>query len=365
MTSQLDLGSSIPAARTAVGQRTATSRVVHLVGSLPKDLAPDQRTRMQWVLDRSGGARLSAVPCDDDPSWIIEYLRSRAQVPAFEVVRDGECADYADIPVYRVRQGHRLTIEDVSLGRPEEVYRAVTTWRELGGPAALPPVQASVPSPLDLAMFTLGDPPRVLRHFPVFERMIATEVAEIAHRHGPGEVVLQLESPVVLYLLHRAPRPARSAIAHLLAHQLARVIVSAPRSARWTLHLCYGDLGHVSLFGPEDLGPAVLVANALAAHLRTYGRRMPTVHIPMAHGDQPPLVDAAAYAPLHGLARGIGVIAGCVDERQPELSAKALSFAETALGQRVVGVAAACGHGRRTPTEAAFNIELARLLAGS
>lgn len=365
MTSQLDLGSSVPAPRTAIDQETATSRLVHLVGSLPGDLDPDQRARMQWVLDRSGGARLSAVPCDGDPSWIVDFLCSRAQVPAFEVVRDGACADYADMPVYRVRQGHRLTVEDVSLGRPEEVYRAVAAWRELGGPAALPPVQASVPSPLDLAIFTLGDPARILRYFPVFERMISTEVAEIAHRHGPDEVVLQLESPAALYLLHRAPRPARTAIAHLLAHQLARVIVSAPRSARWTLHLCYGDLGHVSLFRPVDFGPAVLAANALAAHLRTYGRRMPTVHIPMAHGDQPPLVDPAAYAPLRELARGIDVIAGCVDERQPELSAKALSLAETALGQRVVGVAAACGHGRRTPTEAALNIELARHLAGS
>ncbi|MEV5536216.1 hypothetical protein AB0L13_05110 [Saccharopolyspora shandongensis] len=366
MISRLDPATPVPQASAAAGLRTAPPRFVHLVGSLPSGLDPDPRTRMRWVLDHSAGARLSAVPCDVDPRWIVGFLMSRAQVPAFEVVRSGECASYADMPFYRVRRGHRLTVEDVELGRLAEVSPAVASRQELDtGSGPLPPVQVSVPSPLDLAMFTLGAPARALRHFPVFERMISAEVAAVAQRHGTDEVALQLESPAVLYALHRAPEPARPVIAHLLAFQLARVIVSAPSSARWTLHLCHGDLGHVSLFGPEDLGPAVLVINALAARLRVFGRRMPAVHIPMAHGDQPPLADTAAYAPLRGLVRGIEVIAGCVDERQPELSAQALSLAEAALGQRVAGVAAACGHGRRTPAEAVANLELAARLAGS
>ncbi|MEV0697271.1 hypothetical protein AB0I53_05040 [Saccharopolyspora sp. NPDC050389] len=366
MTSRLYPATPVPQARAAAGPRTASPRFVHLVGSLPSGLDSDLHTRMRWVLDHTTGARLSAVPCDVDPRWIVDFLMSRAQVPALEMVRSGECESYADMPVYRVRRGHRLTVEDVELGRLAEVSPAVASWRELGaGFGPLPPVQVSVPSPLDLALFTLGASARALRYFPVFERMISAEVAAITHRHGPDEVALQLESPAVLYALHRVPEPARPVIAHLLAFQLARVIVSAPSSTRWTLHLCHGDLGHVSLFGPEDLAPAVLVINALAARLRAFGRRMPAVHIPMAHGDQPPLVDVTSYAPLRGLVRGIDVIAGCVDERQPELSAKALSLAEATLGQRVAGVAAACGHGRRTPAEAVQNLELAAQIAGS
>ncbi|MER7011706.1 hypothetical protein ABT324_09795 [Saccharopolyspora sp. NPDC000359] len=338
----------------------SNTRRVHLVGSLPRSAAPDVASGMRWVLDTVGPDQVRALPCDVDPNWIVGYLLSRAEVPAFEVARPGDASCYADIPVHRVRAGHRLTVDDVALGRPREVAAATRVRRELG---ATPPVQVSVPSSLDLSIFTVGvaQMPRV---HAVFEQMLVGEVVRIVQRHGP-EVTFQLESPAVLYALQRVPAAARPATARLLAHLLARIITATPRSAQWTLHLCYGDLGHRALFRPAGLRHAVLVINALAARLRTLGHPVPAVHIPMAHGDQPPPASAAAYVPLRDLARGVEVIAGCVDERHPELSARALRHTEAALGQQVAGVAAACGHGRRTAAEAQLNLELSAQLARS
>ncbi|SEG15483.1 hypothetical protein SAMN02982929_01649 [Saccharopolyspora kobensis] len=335
-------------------------RRVHLAGSLPRSLAPDVASGMRWVLDHAGSAELSALPCDLDPNWIVDYLLSRARVPGLEVAKPGDGSCYAEMPLYRVRAGHRLTVDDIALGRPREAVAAVAARREIGADL---PVQISVPSSLDLAIFTVGmaQLPRV---HAVFEQMVISEVVRIAQRHRT-EVTFQLESPAALCALHRVPPAARPATARLLAHQLARIITAAPRSARWTLHLCYGDLCHRALFQPSGLRPAVQVINALAARLRTVGHPVPAVHIPMAHGDQPPPASAAAYVPLRDLARGVEVIAGCVDEGNPELSARALRHTEAALGQPVAGVGAACGHGRRTAEQTRLNLELAGHLARS
>ncbi|GAA4616177.1 hypothetical protein [Saccharopolyspora hordei] len=333
-------------------------RRVHLVGSLPRSVAPDAASGVRWALHHAGAAELDALPSDVDPDWILTYLLSRAAVPAFEVVKHGDGSCYAQLPVHRVRPGHRLTVDDVALGRPRVADAAVAARRELG---VAPPVQISVPSPVDLAVFTVGvaQLPRVLT---VYEQMVCSEVASIAERHGAA-VTFQLESPAVLYAMQRVPGAARPAAARVLAHQLSRVITAVPRSTRWTLHLCYGDLGHRALFRPAGLRHAVLVVNALAARLRTTGHRVPAVHVPMAHGDQPPPSSASAYVPLRDLVRGIDVIAGCVDEHHPGLSARALRHTEAALGQPVAGVAAACGLGRRTEEEARLNVELAGRLA--
>ncbi|GAA0517140.1 hypothetical protein [Saccharopolyspora thermophila] len=364
MASQLDIGA--PQADAARKRPTTRERGVHLVGSLPSSLAPDLPTGMRWVLAHAGDARLVAVPCDVDPYWITGYVQSRSQHPGFVVVKAGECTSYADIPTHRVRRGHRLTTEDVALGRPREVAAAFAVRRLLEAEFPnLPPVQVSVPSPVDLSLFTFGHPGRALRHYSVFERMIRAEVAEVVHRHGAREVTFQLESPAALYLVHRAPSAVRTAVARAVARQLARVISATCGAVRWTVHLCHGDLGHTALFRPHDFGPAVVLVNALAEQVRALGRPVPAVHIPMAHGDQPPPADPAAYAPLRRLTRGVDVIAGCVDERHPDRSAKALVLSELALGHRVLAVGAACGYGRRTPAEATANVELARDLARS
>ena len=351
-----------PAPAPSATHPRPVSRRVHLVGSLPRPVAPDVQTGMRWVLDRAGSSALSVIPCDRDPFWITGYVRSRENVDAFELVRDGGCTGYSDVPAYRVRPGRRLAMADVALGRPAEAAAAVAERRRLRAEFPdLAPVQVSVPSPLDLALFTMGNPVRALRHFAVFERMIVAEVVAIAGQYGPDEVAFQMESPAVLYLLRHAP----AAVAGVIARQLARVMLAGPDTARWTLHLCYGDLAHKSLFAPKDLKPVVLVVNALAQRLARYGRKMPAVHVPMAHGDQPPPEEASAYAALRDLVRGVDVIAGCVDERHPDLSEKALRHAEDALGQRVAGVSAACGYGRRTPAEAGANLDLACRLAAS
>ncbi|WP_338760797.1 hypothetical protein V7968_32430 [Nocardia vulneris] len=50
---------------------------------------------MEWILDRTDGQPLTALPCDLDPDWIIAYLRDlRTRTDAFEFTHRTD--DYTD-----------------------------------------------------------------------------------------------------------------------------------------------------------------------------------------------------------------------------------------------------------------------------
>jgi hypothetical protein len=175
-------------------------------------------------------------------------------------------------------------------------------------------------------------------------------------------VQLQLETPAVLVAYHRTPRSDWPLLTSELFQQVAGVLSAAP-DAQWVLHLCYGYLEHTPLVTPVDVEAAVLFLNALADVLAGLALAMPTVHLPIAHGDAAPSTDPVFYAALRRLRRGIDVIAGVVAEHHPQQTRDALGLIVDALGGPVAGVAAGCGLGRRTVADAAANMALAAELA--
>lgn len=68
----------------------------------------------------------------------------------------------------------------------------------------------------------------------------------------------------------------------------------------------------------EDAAPAVELANALADRFPE-GRRLEFIHMPLAHGSQPPSVEAFFYSPLGRLRLPdeVRFVAGFVHEAQP------------------------------------------------
>ncbi|WP_367128848.1 hypothetical protein [Saccharothrix sp. HUAS TT1] len=337
---------------------------VHLVGSLPRPLCDDPDTSMGWFLRHRGAAPLTALPSDRDPRWIIDWLTYHmSTVPSLEQVRGGESRGYDDMPYYRVRPGSRLCPEDIGLARVEQAAEAFAALDRLCATAGCEPprVQVGIPNALDLAVFAFGALDAAREWLPTMQAAVLHEVTALVARWG-DRLQLQLETPAVLVAYHLTPPEAWPELTEQLVGQVGELLAAAP-GTRWVLHLCYGDLEHVPVFTPSDMRSAVRFLNALADLLAARDVPMPTVHLPVTSGDNPPPTDPAFYQELRHLRRGVEVIAGVVAENHPEETEEGLRLTVEALGGPVAGVAAACGYGRRTEDAAAANLELAVRLA--
>ncbi|WP_370973641.1 hypothetical protein [Amycolatopsis sp. cg9] len=358
-------------------------RQVHFVGSLPPAVAPTDRAGMQWLLDHAGAMRLTTLPCDRDPRWIIDWLESLRDRGPFELVLDGDSSGYTRMPAYRLRPGDTLAPGDVGPRRAQEVSAAIAARRQLSA-ADLPPYQVSMPAPLDLSLFAFGVPAATMRllpaaaalrairsalaHLPTFTAAIVAEVDQIRQLadRWSEDIVIQLESPAVMVAYDRAPRAAWPLVTRMLTRQLAGVITALPPQTLLVLHgWCRGDLEHKPISGMRDLAPLVAFTNALAARLDRAGYPMPPLHIALCDGETAPSTRPSDYEVLRRLRADVQLYAGLVDEHHPHASARALELVEQALGRPVDAVAAACGLGRRTPEEAEANIALAWQLSAA
>ncbi|HEX6355824.1 hypothetical protein [Actinophytocola sp.] len=362
------------------------NRALHFVGSVPAEVSGDTEQAMRWLLDGAGAHEMTALP-NEDTVWIVPWLMARRTItdtgrgqeprPVFEVVVDGKATDYRDLPMFRIAKGIALRPEHIALGRVRQVSQKMPVFRQLRNLYGRPHLrhQVSVPSPLDMALFTLASPKApiglfakagavaiALRHYRLFRDTELGEIAEL-HDRFADELVYQVEAPTVLIGLWTVPAPLRPVVAWLLARQIAGFLTRFPDDARVVLHLCYGDLGHRSMVRPDSLKPAVLFLNILASQLRRRNRELPNVHLPAAFGDQPPPVDDEFYQPLTRLDNGYRLYAGVADHRDPDVSSTALRLFEKAARRRAVAVGTACGFGRE-PVELANNaITVCRTLA--
>jgi hypothetical protein len=355
-----------------------STRLFHFVGTLPDELAPTAEDGMRWILKQAGHHGLTALPCDDDRVWIVEkYLKKLAERPAFDVAVPGDYRSYGTMQTYRPATAKRagLTVEDVSMGRLDVLLANLETFRALRAErpeAASLRFQSSLPSPLDLCLFTFARTPytpgnrtprllqamtrvpeliTALKHLRLFDEAQRREVAAL-HEAGAQDIVFQFETPAVLVLLDLVPRPLRKMVAKLLAKHVARFFKSLPAEAKVSLHLCFGNLGDQSLFTPTNMDNHVLFLNALARELRRLGLPLPDTHLPVTYGSAAPSTDPRFYAMLRRLDPAYRVIAGLADEGHPEASMEALRLFEEAAGRTAIAVACGCGLGRHSPQEA-------------
>ncbi len=322
-----------------------------LVGSIPGRCA---REAMGLAVDTLG-PYLRALPdgeTGDRSRWVAGTVDAMRALPSLRVARDGDWSGYRRRPRLAVRHGHRLRAADIPLGYADAWSHSREAYRELRPRAGHPvPFQVGLPSPLDLALLALGAA-GAARHRGAFLDAAAREVHTISAA-ADHEVVFQVEMPVELALVARAPRAAQRALATRLARGVVALVERSPVGSRWGLHLCLGDLGHRALATPRDARPATLLANALT---RTWpaDRSLAWLHVPLAAGDQPPPLAPGRYAPLRDLSPGAArvLVAGLVHERCSEGQLReVLAVVEDAVGRRV-GVAAPCGLGRRDPATA-------------
>lgn len=340
-------------------------RRVHLVGTIPAestsaalelvDATVGQKS-VDWLPDGETGNRRD---------WIGRLVENLRRQPDLKVVKDGDWSDYDATPGFRVKKGH--VFDYVELDYFEHFEESWPIFQETRTKMGRPDLafQVGIPGPIDVSFAAFGfNPVLGLKHTRPFEDATVVEVARINAVAGE-EIVYQLEIPIEVEILNRIPKALREPAAKRLAGRVLRVIRRSPPGTRWGFHLCVGDMNNKAFSHLEDASTLVMLANALLEKFPD-GRKLEFLHVPLAHGSEPPTSDETFYTPLSDLQirPEVRLIAGFAHEAQPfEDQQKLQELIEGKVG-RTVDVAASCGLGRRDLAAATENLELSSKLVG-
>ncbi len=335
----------------------APSRGALLVGSLPGDSAEDA---MSLALGKLG-KQLHSLPdgeTGERRNWIIPIIEALRAHPDFELAREGDWSDYDRTPRFRLAKGKRLTAAALDLGYLAAFRANYPTFVALREKHSLPGIayQVGIPGDLDLTLFIFG-PSGILTQRAPFTEATVREITAI-QREADDDVVFQIEVPAELVFVAQVPPPLRQLVARYMAGGICRLAKRSPSGTRFGVHLCLGDMNHRALARMADVGPVVLMANAIASRWPA-GRRLDYVHAPLAAANLPPVLDERWYAPLSKLALppGTRFVAGCIHEDLSAPDQRALiEMIERRLGTRV-DLATACGLGRRDRDDAVATID--------
>jgi hypothetical protein len=325
-----------------------SDREAHLVGSLPGPTAAEaMSTALQIV-----GPYLHSLPdgeTGERRNWVISIIEGLRQHPDLELSKPGDWSDYDKTPVMRIRKGHKLYGASLNFGHVDAVRRSFPEFERARVAAGRPDLsfQQGVPGDFDLATFTLG-PVGALRSRRPFTEATLAEIRDVKTITG-ADTLFQIEVPVELVLLTKAPAAARPTMAKLLARSITGLAAATPAGTRFGVHLCLGDMNNRAFGTMADVGPLVLLANAI---LRGWpdGRSLDILHAPFAAADQPATTDPAFYAPLRDLALpdDVRFAAGFAHESQSLPDQLRIRSVIDDLLHREVAVAASCGLGRRS-----------------
>ena len=173
-----------------------------------------------------------------------------------------------------------------------------------------------------------------------------------------GDTLFQIEVPVELVLLAKAPGATRPGLARVLARTVTGLAAATPEGTRLAVHLCLGDMNNRAFGTMTDVTPLVLLANAILGSWPE-GRQLDLLHAPFAAADRPAATEPAFYAPLADLSLPAAVrfAAGFAHEAQSLPDQRRIrDMIEDLLGRTTV-MAAACGLGRRSDAGARAVLE--------
>ncbi len=347
-----------------IGQEpTISTRKVHLVGSLPVTSTHAGFNLARSTLGESLGPLLPDGEPGDRQDWIVRLIERLRHHPALELAKDGDWSGYDRAPSFRVRP--RRKFEWVDLDYVDAFQPALEAFQSVR-PDLTPgsALQVGIPGPLDLAMVAFGfSPIDTMRRIAPFRDATVRQISVIAQA-APDAVVFQLELPIEVSLMYRAPKLAARPLSRLLAREITKVVGRGPTEVRYGIHLCTGDMNNEAMVELDDLRPLVTLVNAIVEAWPSR-RRLEFVHLPLAGATTPAPTDAKFYRPLGGLkvSPNTRLIAGSVHESDSIVAAVERLATIEGIVDRQVDLAAPCGLGRRSPEDALRNLELSRKLA--
>jgi hypothetical protein len=243
------------------------------------------------------------------------------------------------------RPGHKITEDTLGLRYDEHALEALTILDKLvwSWPTA-PALQVGIASPLDLALFTFG--PFAPRHYRAETNAALAAIGDV-HYAAPS-AVFQLELPLETYLVAQSPKRVQLRVANWCARRLANFIQCTAADTEWIIHLCVGDPHGQPLVTPTDVGPLVVLANAIAAHWPA-DHTLDAIHFPFADGTHTAPTNAAYYWDLRYLEvpDEVDLLAGVVTAEQGvEFTQAALDLIDHQMYLQW-GVSTPCGLGRK------------------
>ena len=315
------------------------------------------------------GPQLRSLPdgeTGDRRNWIISIIESLRTHPDLELAKEGDWSDYDKTPRFKVKHGHKLLGASLDFGQVAAVEASRPAFEEVRRDSGRVDLDylVGVPGDFDMAMFTLG-PVGALRHRRAFTEATVGQITSI-HRILGDQAVFQLEIPAELVLLTKLPAAVHPPLARMFGKWLGGVAAASPEGARFGIHLCLGDMNHRAFGRMKDVGPLVLLTQAIVAAWPA-GRTLEFVHAPFAAADDPPATAESFYAPLASLKLPARTrfIAGFAHEDQSlDDQRRVLATIEKLLG-RPVDVSSSCGLGRRDAAAARRTLHrTAELCAG-
>ena len=292
-------------------------RRVHLVGTIP---AEDARAALGLVNQTVGANTVDWLPDGETgrrQNWIGRIIESLRDHPDLTVVKDGDWSDYESTPGFKVKRGH--TFDHVELDYFHHFEESWPVFQEIRSEIGRPDLafQVGIPGPIDIAFAAFGfNPVLGFRHSGPFEDATVDDITRI-HNAAGDEVVFQMEIPIEVEIANRVPAPVRKLGVGWLARRILRLIERAPSGTRWGFHLCVGDMNNKSFSQLRDATTLAVLTDALIDRFPE-GRKLDFVHLPLAHGSEPPTLNEAFYAPLSRMSvpPDIRLIAGFAHESQ-------------------------------------------------
>jgi hypothetical protein len=361
------------------------TRNVHLVGALPGD-SPQEALDLAYSMV---GPYLRSVPdgeTGERRKWVIaifDMMRNHPDViaakdyggtydPAVDLGQadPAEAAgknwsDFDHIPRLKLRHWwHRPDPAHIRTGIVESSRSGYPVFAkaraEHGNPQQR--FQIGFPGDFDMSLCSFG--PQTVIAKPSFRRAIVRDITAVRRELG-DDVVFQIEIPWQVLPVSMAPRLLRGSVAWYFARAMRSLVTRCPDGTNFGVHLCLGDMHHRSVVRLNDLGPVVTFTNEIVRHWPA-SHPLVYVHMPLAHGEEPPATSPAFYQPLRKLRipAHVRLAAGFVHELRSEREQRELLAMLEDLAGRQLDVANSCGLGRQRKELAVYNLEQAAALAG-
>jgi hypothetical protein len=259
--------------------------------------------------------------------------------------------------LYKVKPGGRVKFGP--LGYAAVAIRSYEDFKRARSEGKIPAgtrFQVSLPTPIAVVM-TFTEPEAIQHIWPIYERRLNEEVAEIAAAIPHRDLSIQWDIAAEICFVLENPEMVKVIPMDVLVASIARASEHVPAEAELGLHLCYGDPGHKHVVEPKDTKLMVDFTNQLVAAIK---HPIAWVHMPVPRERE----DVAYFAPLKGLKLDpkTELYLGLLHRTDGMAGAKR----RLAAAKQVVtdfGIATECGFGRRPPETVADLIELHREVA--